>query len=487
MAALNLETPEWALPLLEPARYKAAHGGRGGGKSHLFAENVVERCLGPNKLDKDGQRRPVRIVCIREVQNSIKDSVKQLIVDKITAMGVAHRFNVIDTEIRGPNDSLIIFKGMHAYNAANIKSLEGYDIAWVEEAQTLSEISLRMLRPTIRKEYADGTVSELWFTWNPRHETDAVDHFFRGNSPLAKGWRKPTDAIIIECNWPTNPWLPAVLRQEKDDDYATDPDMAEHVWGGGYERVTVGAYFAKLIANLERIGRIGSFPYDPALGPVYTSWDLGVDDYTAIWFFQVHQVEHEPRVRIVDYFQFNGEGAQTIIPAAMPEYTGDVQDRVTQMMEIGRDVGFKYQRHFFPHDLKNREWGNAGTERILTVVKLGVPSVTIAKGVATDPENRINATRDLLPMCEFNNSSRVMIGISCLRRYQRKIHQQLGFYMGPQHDETSHGADAFGEFAINCGVKLPEPKALPPTVTPARTTQGFQLPPNRSRRSGMRL
>jgi phage terminase large subunit len=304
---------------------------------------------------------------------------------------------------------------------------------------------------------------------------------------LQKGWRRPSDAIILECNWTENIWMPSVLVQEKDDDYASDPEMAEHVWGGGYERVTVGAYFAKLIANLERIGRIGTFPYDPALGPVYTSWDLGVDDYTAIWFFQVHAVEGVPRVRIVDYFEFNGEGAQTIIPAAMPEYTADVQDRVTQMMEIGRDLKFTYQRHFFPHDLKNREWGNAGKERILSVVGMGVPSASIAKGVATNPENRINAVRELLPMCEFNNSGRVMRGISCLRRYQRKFDQNLGIYLGPLHDDASHGSDAFGEFAINCGIKMPEAKAPPPSLSTPKTTQGFRLPPNRSAKSGLRL
>lgn len=482
MTTLDAPAPEWALPLLAPSRYKGAYGGRGGGKSHFFAEEVALRCLSPNKLDADGQRRPVRVVCIREVQNSIKESVKQLIVDKIKALKVEHLFDVLDAEIRGPHGSLIIFKGMQAHNAANLKSLEGYDIAWVEEAQTLSDVSLRMLRPTIRKEYADGTVSELWFSWNPRHEIDAVDHFFRGNNPMAKGWRKPSDAVLVEVNWYSNPWMPGVLKKEKDDDYASDPEMAEHVWGGGYERVTSGAYFARLIAGLERLGRIGAFPYDAALGAVYTSWDLGVDDYTAIWFFQVYAVQGVPRVRIIDYFEFSGEGPQAIIPAAMPEFTSDLQKRVETMIEIGRDMKFIYQRHFFPHDLGVREWGSGGKERILSVTAQGIPSNTIARGKATDPENRINAVREILPMCEFNSSSRVMRGLSCLRRYQRKFNDHLGIYLGPLHDENSHGADAFGEFAINCGLKLPLEPISRLLDDPIHRPQ-LRLNPNRDRHS----
>lgn len=486
--SLDVPLPEWALPLLKPARYKAAHGGRGGGKSHFFAEQVVLRCIGPNKPDADGVTRPVRVVCIREVQNSIKESVKQLIVDKINRLGFTDLFEVLDQEIRGPHGSLIIFKGMQSYNASNLKSLEGYDVAWVEEAQTLSEISLRMLRPTIRKEYADGTSSEIWFSWNPRFEIDAVDHFFRGNSPVARGWRKPSDAVIVEVNWHDNPWIPNVLLKEKDDDYASDPEIADHVWGGGYERVTTGAYFAKQIANLERLGRIGRYPYDPALGPVYTSWDLGVDDYTAIWFFQIHAVDGIPRVRVLDYFEFSGSGPDEIIPSAMPEYTADIQDRVTAMAEIGRDEKFTYQRHFFPHDLGVREWGSGGKERILSVTAMGIPQSALSRGVATDPENRINATRQLLPLCEFNSIPRVQIGLTRLRRYQRKFNENLGIYLGPLHDENSHGCDAFGEFAINCGVKSPEQKAEEPAINPLHQPGALRLDAIRAnKRRGIRV
>lgn len=481
---IEAQIPEWALPAIGDdggpfcnSRYIAIHGGRAGGKSHMVAERIVLRAYHPNKPGKDGKVSPVRIVCIREVQNSLKESVKQLIADKIHKLGLSDHFDILDAEIRGPHDSLIIFKGMQAHNASNIKSLEGFDIAWVEEAQTLSEISLRMLRPTIRKSYADGTSSQLIFTWNPRFETDPVDQFFRGNSPEAKGWAKPRNATIIECNWHDNPWLDDTIYNEKDGDYESDPEMAEHVWGGGYERVTAGAYYANQIANLERLGRIGNFPYDPALGPVYTSWDIGVDDYTSIWFTQIYHPDGKaPRVRVIDYFEFTGFGAEDIVRSAMPEYTPDIQERVTAYAEIGRDRGYKYQRHFFPHDLGVREWGNNAQERFHVLARLGMPMSSLHRGVAAKPEDRIEASRQTLPMCEFNAVSRVQIGLSRLRRYQKKFNVNLGIYLGPEHDSNSHAADAWGEFCINAGVRA-APEELPKQPKSGIVTADYVIAP----------
>lgn len=450
LSVLELDVPEALAPLLEPARYKAAYGGRGGAKSHFFAEQLVVRCFS----------RKTRVACIREVQATIKDSVRQLLIDKIQKLGLGKFFDVMEGEIRGRNGSLIIFKGMQTYNAENIKSLEDFDIAWVEEAQTFSAKSLRLLRPTIRK-----AGSEIWFSWNPRHDTDAVDKFFRGEAP-------PRNAIVCPVNWYDNPWFGDVLTDEKDQDYASDPEMAEHVWGGGYELITEGAYYARHIATAEKEGRVGYFPYDPSL-PVYTSWDLGVDDYTAIWFFQVVQTVNGPRVRIIDYYEASGIGADDILNEALPEYTKDLQDRVASMIELGRDKPFNYQRHFLPHDVGNREWGNGAKTRIQTLNALGVPLDLIHRGIAQDPQERINASRRLLPICEFHQSKRVMLGISRLRRYSRKMNEALGTYTGILHDENSHGADAFGEFAVNCGIQAPKPVEPPKTLPPA----GKVLPP----------
>lgn len=408
-----------------------------------------------------------RAVCIREVQNSLKELVRQLLIDKISALGLSDHFQVLDAEIRGKNGSLIIFKGMQSYNSDNIKSLEGFDIAWVEEAQTFSAELLKMLRPTIRKEG-----SELWFSWNPRYETDPVDKFFRGG-------RKITGGVSVPVNWFDNPWFPDVLVQEKEDDYAADPEVAEHVWGGGYLIITEGAYYAKHIAAAEREGRVGFFPHIPG-EPVFTSWDIGVDDYTAIWFLQV--IEGVPRV--IDYYEASGLGADECLAEALPEFTQDMQDRIAAMVELDRAKAFRYQRHFLPHDVKVREWGAGAKTRVQTLEGLGIPLSTIHRGAAQGPEERINASRRLLPIMLFHRTPRVMLGLSRLRRYSRKKNDALGTYLGPLHDENSHGADAFGEFAANCGIEPPK-KSAPPK--PVGKPGQVRIPPPPTQSSGKRI
>ena len=213
MSILQVQAPRKFVPLLAPSRYKGAHGGRGSGKSHFFAQMLVARCIA-----KPG----TRAACVREVQKSLKNSVKLLVEDKIRALGVSHMFEVLEAEIRTPGNGVIIFQGMQNHTADSIKSLEGFDVAWVEEAQSLSQRSLDLLRPTIRK-----PGSELWFSWNPNKPTDPVDVLLRGDTP-------PSDAKVIEANWSDNPWLPAELRADLEDDRRRDPDKFAHVWGGQY-------------------------------------------------------------------------------------------------------------------------------------------------------------------------------------------------------------------------------------------------------------
>jgi len=210
---LQLQTGRKFRPLLDPARYKGAHGGRGSGKSHFFAELLVARA---------NSKLGLRAVCLREVQKSLKNSVKLLVEDKIRARGLTRRFEILESEIRTPGGGVIMFQGMQNHTADSIKSLEGFDVAWVEEAQSLSQRSLDLLRPTIRK-----PGSELWFSWNPNKPTDPVDSLLRGDSP-------PSDAVVVEVNWSDNPWLPAELRADLEDDRRRDPDKYLHVWGGHY-------------------------------------------------------------------------------------------------------------------------------------------------------------------------------------------------------------------------------------------------------------
>lgn len=213
---LQIQTPRWAKPILdrENARYIGAWGGRGSGKSWFFAEWIIERCV-MQKTD---------VVCVREVQKSLKQSVKKLIENKIEELGISHLFDIQTAEIKCPHGGVIIFAGMQNHTADSIKSLEGFDIAWVEEAQSISQFSLDLLRPTIRK-----PGSQMLFSWNPRFDTDPIEGLLRG--PNA-----PPDSIVVEVNYLDNPWFPDVLREEMEYDKRRDPDKYMHVWKGEYVR-----------------------------------------------------------------------------------------------------------------------------------------------------------------------------------------------------------------------------------------------------------
>lgn len=228
---LQIQTPRAYAPLLRPSRYKGVWGGRGSGKSHFFAEALVEECL---------MQPGTRAVCVREVQKSLKDSVKRLIEDKITALGVANRFGVKMSEIDTPGGGLIAFQGMQDHTAESVKSLEGFRIAWAEEAQSLSSRSLELLRPTIR---APG--SELWFSWNPRNAADPVDALLRGMEP-------PPDAIVVKANYSDNPFFPAELEAERAYDERAKPARYGHIWLGDYEPMAVGAIWDRLMLHRNR-------------------------------------------------------------------------------------------------------------------------------------------------------------------------------------------------------------------------------------------
>ena len=245
---LAIQTPRWFLPLLEDARYKAVWGGRGSGKSHAMAEYVIERCV-MAKTD---------VVCIREVQKSLSMSVKKLLEDKIEAFGIGHLFDVQRDKIICLAGGMIIFAGMQNHTSDSIKSLEGFDIAWVEEAQSLSQRSLDLLRPTIRK-----PGSEILFTWNPRLETDPVDAFLRSATPYPS-------SIVVNANFADNPWLPDVLCAEIEYDKRRDPDKYAHIWLGKYQTNTSSRVFKNWT--------IEEFEVDPA-GVIRqgADWGFSVD------------------------------------------------------------------------------------------------------------------------------------------------------------------------------------------------------------------
>jgi len=211
---IHIPIAEPFMPLLQPARYKGAHGGRGGGKSHFFADQIVEKA----------SWFPVRVVCLREFQRSLAHSMKALLELKIRTQGVSDRFEVQKTQIRGASGSLIIFEGMQSHTADSIKSLEDFDIACFMEAHRASAYSMEILRPTIRK-----PGSEIWFDWNRSKESDPVEQLFYGDSPHP-------DAQVVEVNWRDNPWLPDVLLREMRYDRSRGTDRFSHVWEGKFQR-----------------------------------------------------------------------------------------------------------------------------------------------------------------------------------------------------------------------------------------------------------
>ncbi len=426
-SSLTVDVAEVFYPLLNPARYKGAYGGRGSGKSWFFAEQLVLQAYS----------KPIRAVCIREVQNTIKDSVKQLLVDKIGAMNLHGAFEIQDSEIKGKNGSLIVFRGMQSYNADNIKSLENFNRAWVEEAQSLSERSFDLLRPTIR---AEG--SELWFSWNPRHKTDVVDYFFRGPAQFP-------GAVAVRANWNDNPWFPSVLKDERKADYERDPDKASHVWEGEYERITEGAYYARLILQAEREGRIRDFEIDRSI-PVHTAWDLGKRSNNVIWCWQnVNDVPH-----IVDFY-------------SPPD--GDLKVWAEWLASKGY-----HGNDYVPHDIMTEEWGT-GRTRWELLRTMGRKPTRVA---SVSVEDGRNAARLVIEKAVFHKSN-CDYGIDGLRSYRREWDQEMGrFKDTPIKNWADHIADGFRYLALawrdmpKPAQKPAKPKELEYQVTASGLIQG---------------
>lgn len=339
--------------------------------------------------------------------------MRQLLVDKIEALEVENCFECTRDEIRGPHGSLVIFKGMNDTNAQNIKSLEGYDIAWVEEAQTLSQRSLDLLRPTIRKPN-----SELWFCWNPRYRTDPVDVFFRKNPP--------DDAVVVNANWSDNPWFPETLLSEKDRDYAESHEKAEHIWGGGYEEASKGSYYGIEMAAADKEGRIRELTIDPEL-PVHTAWDLGAGGNMVTWFFQVSMDQY----RWVDYHEYDVPG----LPHA-----------ASVLRQKQAERGFTYGTHLWPHDGSSTDIGS-GERRSDMMRKLGF-KVEVLERPRQGIGDGIEATRRLLKMSYWDRE-RCALGLEHIRAYRRKydkVHDR--FLEEPEKDGHDHAADAMRTAAM---------------------------------------
>ena len=404
MTTLNIPTARVFLPLLQPSRYKGAWGGRGSGKSHFFAGLAVERCI-----EFSGQR----ILCVREVQKSLRDSAKRLIEDKIREFNVLG-FEILDKVIRTPGGGEINFVGMQDHTAESIKSLEGYDVAWVEEARSLSPTSLRLLRPTIRK-----PGSELWFSWNPKLKSDPVDQLLRGPD-------LPPDALVVQANWSDNPWFPAELEAERQFDLLNAPDQYAHVWEGGYASVTEGAYYAKSLTQARSEGRIGHVAADPLM--TYRAfWDIGGTgakaDACAIWVAQFVGRE----VRVLDYYEAQGQ--------PLAAHVGWLRER-----------GYDKALCVLPHDgAQGDKVFAVSYESALREAGFSVEVVpNQGRGAASA---RIEAARRLFPALWFH-AGNCAGGLDALGHYHEKRDEARGIGLGPEHDWSSHAADAFGLMCV---------------------------------------
>jgi len=418
LSTLNLPTAKIFEPLLEPARFKGAFGGRGSGKSHYFGEQTLEEAL---RFPGDYGVGLCQ-VCIREVQRDLKHSAKKLIEDKLNKHGLAsgQGFKLFKDCIVTPGDGIILFQGMQDYNADSIKSLEAFHRAWAEEAHTLSARSLELLRPTMRWEDVDrGGEAEMWFSWNPDSKRDAVDAMFRDGPP-------PTNSICVNANWQDNPWFPGVLETERLDCLNLEPDQYEHVWDGGYVGIRKGAYFAKQLSIAKNEGRIGRVTADPYL-PVGVYCDIGgtgkKSDAFSIWIVQFVARE----IRVLDYYEAVGQ---------------EFKDHLAWL----RDSGYGDANIWLPHDgATHDKVHRVSYESAFRDAGYSVRVVpNQGTGAATE---RIREARKLFPMMYFDKR-KCAAGIEALSNYAEKWDDVRNIGLGPNHNWASHGADSFGLMAI---------------------------------------
>ena len=393
----DIEFPAKLKFLFEPHRYKCAFGGRGGAKSWGFARALLIQ----------GASTPLRILCTREVQKSIKDSVHSLLSDQIQALGLGGFYEVLETEIRGKNGTLFLFAGLASHTIESVKSFEGVDRAWIEEARSVSDRSWRILTPTIRKEG-----SEIWISFNPELDDDPAYKRFVENPP--------PDCVTVKVNWSDNPWFPAVLEDERKHAQATLPKIDyENIWEGACLPAVSGAIYADEVAKAVEGGRICPVPYDPAL-KVHVVWDLGWNDSMFLILVQ----RHLSSVRVIDVIE-------------------DDHKTYDWFSAELRNKRLNFGTMWLPHDAMHASPESGRTpDRILR--DLGwttrpIPNQSIESG--------IKQARQVFGQVYIDKGKADRL-IQCLKRYRRNIPKATDEPAAPIHDQYSHGADAFRYLAL---------------------------------------
>lgn len=382
--------------LFEPAscRYRILYGGRGSGKSWGVARALLLK----------GAQRKIRVLCAREIQRTISESVHQLLRDQIGELGLSEFYSVTDNAIRGANGTEFYFAGLRSQDAHKLKSYEGVDYCWVEEGSVVSKRSWEILLPTIRK-----PESEIWVTFNPELDTDETYQRF-----VAK---PPESSVVVKVNWSDNPWFPDVLDLERRTLMERDPEAYRNVWEGECRSAVEGAIYAKEVAALYESGRVRPCPYDPLL-PVHTVWDLGWNDQTSIVL-----VQRASEVRIIGYIEDSHR--------TLAEYVAQL-----------KAMPYLWGSDWLPHDGRAKDFksGKSAEEMMKAMGR----DVRIVENL--DIESGIKAARMVFPRVYIDPSAERLL--HCLKRYRRTINATTNEPGPPLHDSYSHGADAFRYMAL---------------------------------------
>jgi len=383
--------------LFEPHRYKVAYGGRGSGKSWGFARALL--------IQASKKKNPLRILCAREIQRSIKQSVHQLLSDQIQALGIGHLYEVLETEIRGVNGSHISFTGLANNTVESIKSFEGVDICWIEEAQTVSKRSWDILIPTIRK-----PDSEIWVSFNPDLDSD--------NTYKRFVIEPPDNCKVVKVNWSDNPWFPDVLDSERLHSKATSDDY-DNIWEGECKTAVDGAIYANEIREAQENKRITNVPYDPEL-KVHVVMDLGWNDSMSVILCQKGVSD----LRIIKYIEDDHR--------TLDSYSAEL-----------KNLPYNWGQMYLPHDgqTKDFKYGTSAEE----IMRRHGWDVRIVPRL--DVESGIKLARINFHRCYFDKSTERLI--ECLKHYRRSISATTNEPGAPLHDEYSHGADAFRYLCVS--------------------------------------
>lgn len=409
--ALTIPTASVYAPLLERARYKGARGGRGAGKSNFFASLVIEECLANQSL---------RVVCAKRSGSYLAQSVKKLIELKLQdlGLGAGEGFRIFRDVITTPGDGLMIFCGINDHFHDHVASLEAIDRAWIDDAQLISQKALEALRLSICKDQ-----SELWFSWQPRFQTDPVERFFQE----LKG-RKAS--VLVQSSWSDNPFFPKALDGERQICLNDTPQRYDHIWQGAFLTEHPDGYYGKELCDVRANGQITDVR---ALQdhPTYAYWDLGISDLCVIWmvqFIDKKWSQMAQSVLVFDYYETQNA------PLHHP-------------IDWLKSHNYGQAKCVLPHDGGHRNLlsGQSIAEHL---AQSGFDVKIIPNQGLDAAQKRIQWVKQILPKCLFDQV-RCAQGLRALSFYHEKLDHRHAKGVRPVHDWSSHAADAFGLLALD--------------------------------------